>query len=167
MPADGGSPGDRSSRRPPRRCSSPRGRSRCTDGRAPLERTWNRQDAGRVRRSRASHSSRWLSRVNGDTRPTCPASGAVRSPRCRGRPSQVKETRSTGTMEPKEIVDELKSILATRLKFEPRRAAEITLDTPLPKGVEGSIGLDSLDFIELSLAIEERFGVVLDESHDL
>jgi len=70
-------------------------------------------------------------------------------------------------MEPKEIVDELKSILATRLKFEPRRAAEITLDTPLPKGVEGSIGLDSLDFIELSLAIEERFGVVLDESQDL
>ena len=70
-------------------------------------------------------------------------------------------------MEPKEIVDELKSILVTRLKFEPRRAAEITLDTPLPKGVEGSIGLDSLDFIELSLAIEERFGVVLDESQDL
>jgi acyl carrier protein len=33
--------------------------------------------------------------------------------------------------------------------------------------VEGSIGLDSLDFIELSLAIEERFGVVLDESEDL
>jgi len=70
-------------------------------------------------------------------------------------------------MEPKETVDELKSILVTRLKFEPRRAAEITLDTPLPKGVEGSIGLDSLDFIELSLAIEERFGVVLDESQDL
>jgi acyl carrier protein len=70
-------------------------------------------------------------------------------------------------MESKEIVDELKSILVTRLKFEPRRAAEITLDTSLPKGVDGSIGLDSLDFIELSLAIEERFGVVLDESQDL
>jgi len=32
---------------------------------------------------------------------------------------------------------------------------------------EGSIGLDSLDFIELSLAIEERFGLVLDEAEDL
>jgi acyl carrier protein len=70
-------------------------------------------------------------------------------------------------MESKEIVDELKSILVTRLKFDPRRAAEITLDTPLPKGVDGSIGLDSLDFIELSLAIEERFGVVMDESQDV
>jgi hypothetical protein len=39
--------------------------------------------------------------------------------------------------------------------------------TALPKGVEGSIGLDSLDFIELSIAIEERFGVTMDESEDL
>ena len=29
------------------------------------------------------------------------------------------------------------------------------------------IGLDSLDFIELSIAIEERFGLVMDESEDL
>ena len=53
-------------------------------------------------------------------------------------------------MEPKEVLDELKTILVTRLKFDPRRAAEVTEDTALPKGVEGSIGLDSLDFIELS-----------------
>jgi acyl carrier protein len=53
------------------------------------------------------------------------------------------------------------------LKFDPRRAAEVTEATALPKGVDGSIGLDSLDFIELSLAIEERFGLVLDESEDL
>ena len=70
-------------------------------------------------------------------------------------------------MEPKEIVDELKTILVARLKFDPRRAAEIATDTPLPKGVEGSIGLDSLDFIELSIAIEERFGLVMDETEDL
>ena len=38
---------------------------------------------------------------------------------------------------------------------------------PLPKGVEGSIGLDSLDFIELSIAIEETFGITLDESEEL
>ena len=70
-------------------------------------------------------------------------------------------------MERKEVFDELKSLLVTRLKFDPRRAAEVAESTPLPKGVEGSIGLDSLDFIELSIAIEERFGVVLDESEDV
>ena len=70
-------------------------------------------------------------------------------------------------MERKEVFDELKSLMVTRLKFDPRRAAEVAESTPLPKGVEGSIGLDSLDFIELSIAIEERFGVVLDESEEL
>ena len=39
----------------------------------------------------------------------------------------------------------------------------MTPATPLPKGVEGSLGLDSLDFIELSIALEERFGVVVQE----
>ena len=70
-------------------------------------------------------------------------------------------------MDPKEVVDELKAILVARLKFDPRRAAEVVETTPLAKGVEGSIGLDSLDFIELSIAIEERFGVVMDDSEDL
>ncbi len=70
-------------------------------------------------------------------------------------------------MQPKEIVDELKAILVARLKFDPRRAAEVTLHTPLPKGVDGAVGLDSLDFIELAIAIEERFGVTVDESEDL
>jgi acyl carrier protein len=70
-------------------------------------------------------------------------------------------------MEPKEVVDELKAILVERLKFDSRRAAEMRPETLLPKGLEGSLGLDSLDFIELSVAIEERFDVVIDESEDL
>jgi len=70
-------------------------------------------------------------------------------------------------MEAKEVLDELKTILVARLRFDPRRAAEVSATTPLPKGVEGSIGLDSLDFIELSIAIEERFGISMDESDDL
>jgi acyl carrier protein len=70
-------------------------------------------------------------------------------------------------MQAKEVLDELKAILVARLKFDARRAAEMTADTALPKGVEGAIGLDSLDFIELSLAIEERFGIALDDSEDL
>ena len=70
-------------------------------------------------------------------------------------------------MEPKEVFDELKTILVTRLKFDPRRAVDLTLETTLPKGIESSIGLDSLDFIELSIAIEERFGIAMDENQDL
>lgn len=70
-------------------------------------------------------------------------------------------------MKPNEVLDELKTLLVTRLKFEPGRVAQVGLDTPLPRGVEGALGLDSLDFIELSVAIEERFGIVLDEGQDL
>ena len=70
-------------------------------------------------------------------------------------------------MERKEVLDELRTMLATRLKFDAARTADITMETTLPKGLEGSLGLDSLDFIELSMGIEERFGVVIDESEDL
>jgi len=70
-------------------------------------------------------------------------------------------------MTQKEILDELKAIVVERLRFDPLRAAEMTLETTLPKGVEGSLGLDSLDFIELSVAIEERFGITIDETQDL
>jgi acyl carrier protein len=45
------------------------------------------------------------------------------------------------------------------------RAAEMTLETTLPRGVEGSLA-DSLDFIELSVAMEERFGIVIDEAEN-
>jgi acyl carrier protein len=70
-------------------------------------------------------------------------------------------------MTQKEVLDELKAIIVERLRFDPRRAAEMTLETTLPKGIEGSLGLDSLDFIELSVALEERFGLVIDEGQDL
>ena len=70
-------------------------------------------------------------------------------------------------MTQKEVLDELKAIVVERLRFDPRRAAEMTLETTLPKGVEGSLELDSLDFIELSVAIEERFGIMIDEAEDL
>jgi len=70
-------------------------------------------------------------------------------------------------MEPKEVFDELRTILVTRLMFDLERASEITMETTLPKGLEGSLGLDSLDFIDLSIGIEGRFGIVIDESEDL
>ena len=70
-------------------------------------------------------------------------------------------------MTQEEVVEELRAIVIERLRFDPKRAAEMTMETTLPKGVEGSLGLDSLDFIELSVALEERFGLVIDETQDL
>jgi acyl carrier protein len=70
-------------------------------------------------------------------------------------------------METEKVLEEIKDIMVERLKFEPSRTSELTLATVLPKGMEGSLGLDSLDFIEMSIAIEERFGFVIDETEDV
>jgi len=70
-------------------------------------------------------------------------------------------------MTPLDVLEELKTVFVKRLKFKPERAAGITMATTLPKGVEGSLGFDSLDFIELSLALEDCFGIVIDDPEDL
>jgi acyl carrier protein len=69
--------------------------------------------------------------------------------------------------ETQKVLDELKVILAERLRFDTARVAILTAETSLPKGIDGSLGLDSLDFIEISLGIEDRFGLVMDEREDL
>jgi acyl carrier protein len=66
-------------------------------------------------------------------------------------------------MDERAILDELRDIIVKRLRFDPARVAGVTPETALPKGIDGSLGLDSLDFIELSIALEERFGVVVQE----
>jgi acyl carrier protein len=65
------------------------------------------------------------------------------------------------------VLEELKDIMVERLKFEPSHLPDLSLATVLPKDLEGSLGLDSLDFIELSIGSEERFGFVIDEGQDL
>ena len=65
------------------------------------------------------------------------------------------------------IVGELRDIVVKRLRFDPERLVALSFDTPLPKGVEGALGLDSLDFIELSIALEERFGIVIQDGEDV
>lgn len=70
-------------------------------------------------------------------------------------------------MQSEEILGVIKALLVERLKFEAARAAEVTMQTSLPKGIEGSLGLDSLDFIELAMGIEERCGVLIDDQEDL
>ena len=70
-------------------------------------------------------------------------------------------------MDGRAILGELQDIIVKRLKFDPKTLSAVTLETPLAKGVEGSLGLDSLDFIELSIALEERFGLVVQEGDDV
>ena len=70
-------------------------------------------------------------------------------------------------MDSEKVVEELKAILVERLRFEPAKATGLTAETTLPSGIEGSLGLDSLDFIEVALGIEDRFGVLIDEREDL
>ncbi len=70
-------------------------------------------------------------------------------------------------MDDRAVLEQLKPILMDRLKFDPARAAQVTLDTYLPKEIEGSLGLDSLDFIELAMGIEEQFGFAMDEREEL
>ena len=70
-------------------------------------------------------------------------------------------------MDERAILGELQDIIVKRLRFDPKTLATVTPETPLPKGLEGSLGLDSLDFIELSIALEERFGVVVQEGDDV
>ena len=70
-------------------------------------------------------------------------------------------------METEKVLEDIKDIMVERLNFDPIRTSELTLATVLPKGMEGSLGLDSLDFIEMSIAIEERFGFVIDETEDV
>ncbi len=70
-------------------------------------------------------------------------------------------------MENDKILEALKDIMVERLKFAPSRLPELSPATALPRDLEGSLGLDSLDFIELSVGIEERFGFVIDEAQDL
>ena len=70
-------------------------------------------------------------------------------------------------METDKVLEELKDIMVERLKFEPGRLPDLSLATVLPRDMDGSLGLDSLDFIELSIGIEGRFGFVIDEAQDL
>ena len=70
-------------------------------------------------------------------------------------------------MTQQDVIEKLKEILVVRLRFDPQRTAGISLETTLPKTVEGSLGLDSLDILELLLGIEEEFRIVIDEREDL
>jgi acyl carrier protein len=62
-----------------------------------------------------------------------------------------------------EIVASLKRLLSERVRIPVARAQALALDTPLLKD---GLGLDSLDCVELTLGMEEEFGLVFDDSED-
>jgi len=59
-----------------------------------------------------------------------------------------------------ERVDEIKNLIISSLNLEDIKPSDIDADAPL-FGDEG-LGLDSVDALELGLAVQKRYGVVLD-----
>ena len=66
-------------------------------------------------------------------------------------------------MTQEEIVSGLKKLLSERVRIPVARAQALDLHMPLLK--EG-LGLDSLDCVELTIGIEEEFGLVFDDSEE-
>ena len=64
-------------------------------------------------------------------------------------------------MTQEEVVTRLKTLLSERVRVAPERAQALAADAPLLKD---GLGLDSLDCVELTLGMEEAFGLVFDES---
>jgi acyl carrier protein len=63
-----------------------------------------------------------------------------------------------------ELEAELKGLIVEALALEDIAPAEIETDAPL--FVEG-LGLDSIDALELAMALEERFGVKIGEDPEV
>jgi acyl carrier protein len=57
---------------------------------------------------------------------------------------------------------ELKSLLIARLRLRDVAPEQIADDDSL---VGGALGLDSIDMLELALAVEERYGVKITDEH--
>ena len=62
-----------------------------------------------------------------------------------------------------EVVATLKELLSERVRVPSSRAQALALETPLLKD---GLGLDSLDCVELTMGIEERFGLTFDDSEE-
>ena len=62
-----------------------------------------------------------------------------------------------------EIVACLKKLLSERVRIPVARAQALELETPL---LQDGLGLDSLDCVELTLGMEEEFGLVFDDGEE-
>ena len=62
---------------------------------------------------------------------------------------------------------ELKALIVQELNLEGRDPASILDDAPLfGDGAGGSLGLDSLDALQLAMSVEERYGVRVPEGDE-
>lgn len=59
----------------------------------------------------------------------------------------------------KELVEEIKQLIITSLNLEDMKSADIDENAPL---FNDGLGLDSVDALELGLAIQKKYGLVLD-----
>jgi acyl carrier protein len=66
-------------------------------------------------------------------------------------------------MNPQELKRELKELIVRELDLRDRSPADIDDDAPL---FGEGLGLDSLDALQLAMAIEERFGVQIPEGEE-
>jgi acyl carrier protein len=66
-------------------------------------------------------------------------------------------------MTQEEVVSGLKKLLSERVRIPVARAQALDLHTSLLKG---GLGLDSLDCVELTIGMEEEFGLVFDDSEE-
>jgi acyl carrier protein len=57
------------------------------------------------------------------------------------------------------LLKELKELIVESLKLEDLDPADIGDDAPLVGEEDGGLGLDSIDFLELAMAIERRWSV--------
>lgn len=59
----------------------------------------------------------------------------------------------------KEIVNEIKELIITSLNLEDMKPSDIDENAPL---FNDGLGLDSVDALELGLAVQKKYGLVLD-----
>lgn len=67
-------------------------------------------------------------------------------------------------MELQNMIDEIKSLIITTLNLEDLSPNDI--DSTLPLFGDEGLGLDSVDALELSLAISKRYDIALDSKTD-
>ena len=67
-------------------------------------------------------------------------------------------------MELQNMIDEIKSLIITALNLEDLSPNDI--DSRLPLFGDEGLGLDSVDALELSLAISKRYDIALDSKTD-
>lgn len=67
-------------------------------------------------------------------------------------------------MEKQAMIDEIKNLIITKLNLEDISIDDI--DPKIPLFGDDGLGLDSVDALELSLAISKQYGIVLDAKTD-